>query len=403
LRGELAGSKVRLDNIFAAFKQEGFEARSRRWRGEFDRLASPAPDIVLFGAGPFGQFTRDRLRHAGVEPCCFSDNNQELWETHCDGIEVLSPADAVARFGDTAAFVVTIFNGSTVCAQLRRLGCRHVFPPMALFWKYWRELLPALSMDSPQLLLEQESQIRECFDLLSDDTSRHELCSQLIWRYWLQPESLPSPGNAEDIYFPADLIKPLDREVYVDCGAFNGDSIRSFFRHRQTFAHVYALEPDPGNRAALQSFLANQPTEISERVSIRPYAVSNEDGKVDFVVTGTVGSSVSISGHGESMDCRKLDSLEWPFVPTYIKMDIEGSEPKALAGGARLIREATPALAICLYHRSEHLWQIPNFIHSIAPGYSLFLRRYAEDCWEQVCYAVPRERLADGWQAAKES
>jgi FkbM family methyltransferase len=403
LTGELVSSKVRLDDIFAAFKQEGFEARSHRWRGEFDRLASPAPNIVLFGAGPFGQFTLDRLRRVGVEPCCFSDNNQALWETRCDGIEVLSPADAVARFGDTAAFVVTIFNGSAARMQLRQLGCRHVIPSMALFWKYSREMLPTLGMDSPQLLLEQESQIRECFDLLGDDASRHELCSQLVWRYWLEPESLPSPGNGEDIYFPADLIKPLDREVFVDCGAFNGDSIRSFFRHRQAFSHVYALEPDPGNRAALKSFLANQPANISERVSIRPYAVSNEDGKVDFVVTGTAGSSVSTSGLGESTEGRKLDSLEWPFVPTYIKMDIEGSEPKGLRGAARLIREAMPALAICLYHQSEHLWQIPNLIHSIAPGYSLFLRRYAEDCWEQVCYAVPRERLADGRQAAKES
>ena len=43
--------------------------------------------------------------------------------------------------------------------------------------------------------------------------------------------------------------------------------------------------------------------------------------------------------------------------------------------------------------RSEHLWQIPNLIQSIAPEYHLFLRRYAEECWEGVCYAIPSQRL----------
>jgi hypothetical protein len=74
-------------------------------------------------------------------------------------------------------------------------------------------------------------------------------------------------------------------------------------------------------------------------------------------------------------------------------MDIESSEPEALAGGAELLRRHQPVLAICTYHRSEHLWDIPNLIHSIAPEYHIFLRRYAEESWEGVCYAVPEHRL----------
>ena len=33
------------------------------------------------------------------------------------------------------------------------------------------------------------------------------------------------------------------------------------------------------------------------------------------------------------------------------------------------------------------------FIHSISSDYKIFLRRYAEECWEMVCYGVPAERL----------
>jgi hypothetical protein len=88
-----------------------------------------------------------------------------------------------------------------------------------------------------------------------------------------------------------------------------------------------------------------------------------------------------------------LDDLEWPLAPTYIKMDIESAEPEALRGAQRLLRRHHPILAICTNHRSEHLWQIPNLIHSISSEYHIFLRRYAEECWKGVCYAVPSNRL----------
>jgi hypothetical protein len=56
---------------------------------------------------------------------------------------------------------------------------------------------------------------------------------------------------------------------------------------------------------------------------------------------------------------------------------------------ARLMRERPPVLAVTTYHKVEHQWQIPLLIHDTQPGYKLYLRKYAEDCWETVCYAVP--------------
>ncbi|MDP9049517.1 MAG: FkbM family methyltransferase, partial [Acidobacteriota bacterium] len=184
-----------------------------------------------------------------------------------------------------------------------------------------------------------------------------------------------------------------DDEVFVDCGAFDGDSIRSFLRRGRSFAHLYALEPDAQSRGLLFNSVAALPADLRQKITVWPYAVGDLDGHVTFAANGDVASRVSSSDTGISIEAHKLDSLDWRFTPTYIKMDIEGFEPEALAGASKLLRSAQPVLAICLYHRLEHLWQIPNLIDSIAPGYSLFLRRYAEDGWEQVCYAVPKSRL----------
>lgn len=387
-------SRTRFDRLFSAIKQESSEARSLRWLSCFDRSTALSGQPVLFGAGPLGKLVLDRLRRAGVEPCCFSDNNSAYWGTQVNGVEVLSPVDAVTRFGKLSNFIVSIYNGSTVRTQLREMGCTHVLPVATLFWKYPRQFMPDLGIDSPEIIIEQETQIRDCFELLFDEASRHEFCDQFQWRYWLEPEFLPRPQDAGELYFPDGLILPYDEEAFVDCGAFDGDSIRSFLRRGRSFSHVYALEPDARNRSALLASVAQHPSDLSERVTVWPYAVSDQDGTLSFVATSDVASKVSSSGDWINLECRKLDSLAWPVAPTYIKMDVEGCEPQALAGAAHLLQKKTPVLAICLYHRAEHLWQIPNLIHSIEPSYSLFLRRYAEDCWEQVCYAVPAHRLA---------
>jgi FkbM family methyltransferase len=387
-------SADRFNRILAEIETETPLVRSNRWRELFDEAAAPyANQLVLFGAGEFGKWVLARLHKVGVQPLCFTDNNKARWGSRVQGVEVLSPPEAVQRFGQTACFIVTIYNGSAARKQLREKGCIRVLPAALLFWKYPAEFMPDLGIDAPERLVEQAEEIRECFSILSDDQSRHELCDQIEWRYWMKPEYLPLPPNEYELYFPSDLVAENQEEVLVDCGAYDGDSIRSFIGRGKSFQHLYALEPDAANLAALHSSISSFPNEIQKKVTVWPYAVGAKNEQVKFVETHDVTSKVSHEDVGSVIESRKLDSLPWPFKPTYIKMDIEGSEPLALAGAADLLNRELPVLAICLYHRTEHLWQIPNLIHSLAPAYSLYLRRYAEDCWEQVCYAVPASRL----------
>ena len=76
-------------------------------------------------------------------------------------------------------------------------------------------------------------------------------------------------------------------------------------------------------------------------------------------------------------------------------MDIEGAGTGSAGRGQRACHHGINlVLAICMYHRSEDLLgYILDLIRSIAPEYHVFLRRYAEECWEGVCYAIPKRRL----------
>ena len=58
------------------------------------------------------------------------------------------------------------------------------------------------------------------------------------------------------------------------------------------------------------------------------------------------------------------------------------------------VSRGLPILAICLYHALDHLWSIPLWLQSLGLPYRFFLRRYSDAGWEQVCYAIPEDRLA---------
>lgn len=71
-------------------------------------------------------------------------------------------------------------------------------------------------------------------------------------------------------------------------------------------------------------------------------------------------------------------------------MDIEGAECDALSGARRIITADLPGLALSIYHRPEHLWQIPLLVEDIAPGkYDFYIRSHAMSTFDTVLYCVP--------------
>jgi FkbM family methyltransferase len=383
-----------LETILHEMAAESREACIAREKSTFDQLAGGVRPIVLFGAGALGRMVLAGLRRVGVEPKALADNNPKLWGKEVEGLRVFSAAEAAHRFGQDCCFVVTIYNGSKRRQQLRDLGCQHVAPFAALFWKYADVFIPGNGIDLPSNLPQCADELRAVYDMLADEHSRREICAQLRWRYWLDDSSMPAPLAARDLYFPRELITQFDREVFVDCGAYDGETLRSFLEHAGSrFEHIFSFEPDPRNRNVLAQSTIALGTAISSRITSLPFVVGDQDGSAQFSADGSVCSHLT-AGEGICVECRKLDNIAWTHLPTYIKMDIEGAEPDALRGASELLRKHMPVLAICLYHRSEHLWQVPRYIHETAPGYEVFIRRYAEECWELVCYAVPKHRLA---------
>ena len=102
------------------------------------------------------------------------------------------------------------------------------------------------------------------------------------------------------------------------------------------------------------------------------------------------GRSSHLSTAGTAVEATDLDSLLQGAPVTLLKMDIEGSESKALAGAARTICTWRPKLYVCAYHRNEDLFALPLQILRICPDYKLYFRHSPYiPAWESNFYCIP--------------
>jgi len=87
-----------------------------------------------------------------------------------------------------------------------------------------------------------------------------------------------------------------------------------------------------------------------------------------------------------------LDRLLQGEEPTFIKLDVEGDELRALQGAAGVLQRTRPIVAVCVYHRPADLWELPLFLRESLPHHRLYLRAHECDGFELVAYAVPLSR-----------
>ncbi len=332
-------------------------------------------NIVLFGAGSAGRYCLKYLRSKGIEPFAFADNNADKWNTTIHGIPVMSPYSVNAPDAEWVVTAISRPAATEIRAQLKSMGvktkplyeCLEVFHGLPSE-RTWRSVL------------------RVAND--SDAGTLNFLWDQYFFRKNPDYDNQCPPSDCKDIYFP-DFIKHLDDEHFVDCGAADGDTVKAFLDQWEAFRQITAFEPDESNYRALCRGI---PLRARQNIDAYQTAVSDRDGDIQFVDTGDYSAHVGTEG-SRKVSCVTLDCGGFRCAPTYIKFDIEGAELQALWGARRILKEHSPVLAVCAYHTSDHLWEIPLLIHAIQPDYRLFFRRYAEGAWEIVWYAVPPERV----------
>ena len=173
-----------------------------------------------------------------------------------------------------------------------------------------------------------------------------------------------------DDYFDLDLISECNHEVFVDLGAYTGDSILSFLRnYKDAYDKIYAYEITPQTYHSLVENLKEYPN-----IFCYLKGVGDKSGMLS-VINSQVDASANTLIMNESgiIPIVTLDEDIKEKI-TMIKADIEGMEQEALKGALNHIKNDHPKLLISVYHKNEDLWKIPKMIKEIDSTYKFYLR-----------------------------
>ncbi len=189
-------------------------------------------------------------------------------------------------------------------------------------------------------------------------------------------------------YFDLDIIPGCQNEVFVDLGAYTGDTIKDFVTTYgiDSYKKIYAYEITEESMHTLK-----------ENLSTYPRIIYSKKAVMDFVGNG------SVINHEISTSSNQVNNNEEGNLPittldedikdkiTILKMDIEGSEIYALKGSERHLLKEQPALIISIYHGYEDFLKIWQYINSLGIRYKYYLRYYGGPIFptEIVLYAIP--------------
>lgn len=190
-------------------------------------------------------------------------------------------------------------------------------------------------------------------------------------------------ADVDNQYFPKDVIQLTEKEVFVDCGAYTGDTLENFLNRVKDYEKYYAIEPDSRRFSKLR---AQMNSEKIVHVSVGAW---DKKDKLYFSTDSACGEIDSTAKTGNYINVDAIDNLiSKDTNVTFIKMDIEGAELQALYGAKKTIKRDRPKLAICVYHKREDLITIPQYIKSIVPEYKFYLRSHFPYASEVVLYGI---------------
>ena len=222
-----------------------------------------------------------------------------------------------------------------------------------------------------------KNRVKKIIDWLADQESKETFKKIILWREGKLRGEKPFHGDEEKQYFVNDFFRYGEKEVFIDCGAFNGDTIQYFLSMHINYAKIIAFEPESENFKILKSNYGENP-----KFMLINAGVYSKDGTIFFSGSGTVGivsETSQAAGHETNIAVLSIDGLFLQEKVTLIKMDIEGSEMEALKGAKETIRRDKPKLAICIYHSNEDMLNIAEWIHALVPEYKLYVRHHGRE------------------------
>jgi FkbM family methyltransferase len=346
--------------------------------------------VVIYGAARMGRIFKTNLIENGINILAFADSNSDLWGMDIDGIKIISPEELRKNYPNNPILIASLLYETEISEMLRKMRFPLVYPLSFLNYKYPDIFVsPAeyFQKFSSLFIPENQSDIFRVNEFWEDEESKQVFYNIIKFRLTLDKFCIKVIKSKDKQYFDPNILSFCQEEIFLDCGAYTGDSVKQFYKEVSgKFKKVYSFEPDRSN-----FFKLCETVRRLDSLRIIPVnsGVYHSTGVISFRVLGGIDTRIDSGENSVSLPVVSIDDfLKNKEGATFIKMDIEGAEVEALLGAKETIQQNKSKLAISVYHKASDFWEIPLIIKSLNKDYRLYLRHYSNEITETVCYAV---------------
>ncbi len=337
----------------------------------WQKLSDTNRPIVLYGMGNGAELVLRQLQKIGKTPVgIFASDAFVRGQLFCE-YTVQTYAALAAQFPD---MIILVCFGSArveVLENIEKLSKTHTLlcPDVPVYGE---------SVFTVDFAKKHADQLRAVYDLLCDDLSKETFKAIIEFKLDGDWQKLRLCETEGDTF--ASLSLGND-EIYLDLGAYRGDTIDQFLARVDTYKQIIAVEPNPKTYSKLADYLKN----IHNAQAVCG-AVSDHIGteRIHFAGRGT-----TVAKKGTETKIFTVDSLLNGQPVSLIKMDVEGQEAAALFGARQTILKYRPKIVAAAYHRSEDIFSLPLYVHKLNGDYQIMLRHFRHNlAWDTNFYFV---------------
>lgn len=331
--------------------------------------------IVLYGTGDGADKIIARLEERGIKASGVFASPGFVRNRTFHGMKVEAFEDCLGRFGKD--MIVLMCFGSSRDEVLSYVDetsakCEFYAPDVPV---YGQQLFDAEYYES------HEAQFQIVRGMLKDELSRKTFDCIVNARL---TGNISYLQLCEVLQEEADALLPPSRKgIFLDLGAYDGDTVMRYSSLLPELSRIIAVEPDKRNMRKLK-----ENTCLINNIDYVQAFVSNKEGTADVTKNTGRGTSLEKEG-GSEVQTVTIDSLVKSRETAFIKFDVEGAELDAIEGGAQTIRDFKPAMCIACYHRSEDLIEIPLKVLKLNPEYKAYMRHTPSiPAWDTYFYFI---------------
>lgn len=343
---------------------------------------NPMP-VVLYGADTDALLILNYLQERGIKTDMFCDDNAAKQGKPYCGLPVESYPEIKKKYFNGCYFIVAApISMKKIYAKLIAAGENKSAHMIGFTNLYGAPL-------DYKYISDNAEKFCRAYDLMADEKSKKVFTNTLNYRL-SGDMSYTAEIRDDKAYFDAGIIKCGEDEVFVDAGAFNGDTIKNFIDHTDgKYREILAFEPSRQNYEALRNMVSGLNI---KNIELYNCGVWDKKDTLSFREGLTSSSRVSEAempvGDCVTIQVDAIDNALNGRSASFIKMDVEGSEMNAIKGCEKTIRKYRPKMAVSAYHKREDLFDITLLLKEYVPDYKFYLRHYSDTLYETVLYAV---------------